>query len=67
MTARLERSATGSAGRYPVSAARAGEALRPRHSSRASLLVTERQTELVTRQRDDYVRISLTVEAAHDF
>ena len=30
-----------------------------------SLLVTERRIEFVTRQRQDYVRISATVEAAH--
>jgi hypothetical protein len=30
-----------------------------------SLLVTERQIELVTRQRRDCVRVSVTVEAAH--
>jgi c-di-GMP-binding flagellar brake protein YcgR len=30
-----------------------------------SLLVTERQIEFLTRQRRDYVRISVTVEAAH--
>jgi uncharacterized protein YdhG (YjbR/CyaY superfamily) len=30
-----------------------------------SLLVTDRQIELVTRQRRDYVRISVTVEAVH--
>jgi hypothetical protein len=33
--------------------------------TQASLLVTERQVELVTRQRRDYVRVSVTVEAAH--
>jgi hypothetical protein len=30
-----------------------------------SLLVTQRQIEFLTRQRRDYVRISVTVEAAH--
>jgi hypothetical protein len=30
-----------------------------------SLLVTERQIEFLTRQRRDFVRISVTVEAAH--
>jgi hypothetical protein len=30
-----------------------------------SLLVTERQVDFLTRQRRDYVRISVTVEAAH--
>lgn len=34
-------------------------------AAQASLLVTERQIELVTRQRRDYVRVSVTVEAAH--
>ena len=34
-------------------------------AAQASLLVTERQTELVTRQRQDFVRVSVTVEAAH--
>lgn len=31
----------------------------------ASLLVTERRIEFVTRERRDYVRVSVTVEAAH--
>jgi hypothetical protein len=30
-----------------------------------SLLVTERQIEFLTRERRDYVRVSVTVEAAH--
>lgn len=34
-------------------------------AAQASLLVTDRQIELVTRQRRDYVRVSVTVEAAH--
>jgi hypothetical protein len=34
-------------------------------AAQASLLVTERQIELVTRQGRDYVRVSATVEAAH--
>jgi len=34
-------------------------------AAQASLLVTERQAELVTRGRRDYVRVSVTVEAAH--
>ena len=34
-------------------------------AAQASLLVTERQIELVTRQRQDFVRVSVTVEAAH--
>lgn len=34
-------------------------------TAQASLLVTERQIELVTRQRRDYVRVTVTVEAAH--
>ena len=34
-------------------------------AAQASLLVTERQIEFVTRQRRDYVRVSVTVEAAH--
>jgi hypothetical protein len=34
-------------------------------AAQASLLVTERRIELVTRQRRDYVRVSVTVEAAH--
>ena len=34
-------------------------------TAHASLLVTERQIELVTRQGRDYVRVSATVEAGH--
>jgi hypothetical protein len=34
-------------------------------AAQASLLVTERQIELVTRQGRDYVRVSATVEAGH--
>ena len=34
-------------------------------AAQPSLLVTERQIEFLTRQRRDYVRISVTVEAAH--
>jgi hypothetical protein len=34
-------------------------------AAQASLLVTERQIEFVTRERRDYVRVSVTVEAAH--
>jgi hypothetical protein len=34
-------------------------------TEQASLLVTDRQIELLTRQRRDYVRVSVTVEAAH--
>jgi hypothetical protein len=34
-------------------------------AAQASLLVTERQIEFVTRQRRDYVRVSVMVEAAH--
>lgn len=34
-------------------------------AAHASLLVTERQIEFVTRERRDYVRVSVTVEAAH--
>jgi hypothetical protein len=30
-----------------------------------SLLVTERRIEFVTRERRDYIRVSVTVEAAH--
>jgi hypothetical protein len=41
------------------------KALQQGLSDHASLLVTERQIEFVTRQRQDYVRISATVEAAH--
>jgi hypothetical protein len=41
------------------------KALQQGLADQASLLVTERQIEFVTRQRQDYVRISATVEAAH--
>lgn len=34
-------------------------------AAQASLLVTERKIEFVTRERRDYVRVSVTVEAAH--
>jgi hypothetical protein len=34
-------------------------------ATHASLLVTERQIELLTRQRRDYVRVSATVEAGN--
>ena len=34
-------------------------------AAQPSLLVTERHVEFLTRQRRDYVRISVTVEAAH--
>jgi hypothetical protein len=34
-------------------------------AAHASLLVTQRQIELVTRQGRDYVRVSATVEAGH--
>ncbi len=34
-------------------------------AAQPSLLVTERQIEFLTRQRRDYVRVSVTVEAAH--
>ena len=34
-------------------------------AAQPSLLVTERQIEFLTRQRRDYARISVTVEAAH--
>jgi hypothetical protein len=34
-------------------------------ATHASLLVTERQIELLTRQRRDYVRVSATVEASN--
>ena len=43
----------------------AATALQQGLAEQASLLVTERQIEFVTRQRRDYVRISATVEAAH--
>jgi hypothetical protein len=33
--------------------------------AQASLLVTERKIEFLTRERRDYVRVSVTVEAAH--
>lgn len=33
--------------------------------AQSSLLVTERQIDFVTRERRDYVRVSVTVEAAH--
>jgi DNA replicative helicase MCM subunit Mcm2 (Cdc46/Mcm family) len=41
------------------------KALQQGLADHSSLLVTERQIEFVTRQRQDYVRISATVEAAH--
>lgn len=34
-------------------------------AAHASLLVTERQVEFLTRERRDYIRVSVTVEAAH--
>jgi hypothetical protein len=34
-------------------------------AAQPSLLVTQRQIEFLTRQRRDYVRVSVTVEAAH--
>jgi hypothetical protein len=34
-------------------------------AAQPSLLVTERRIEFLTRQRRDYIRISVTVEAAH--
>jgi hypothetical protein len=34
-------------------------------AAQASLLVTERKIEFLTRERQDYVRVSVTVEAAH--
>jgi hypothetical protein len=43
----------------------AATAFRERLAAHASLLVTERQIEFVTRERRDYVRVSVTVEAAH--
>lgn len=43
----------------------AAKALQQGLAEQASLLVTERKIEFVTRQRRDYVRISATVEAAH--
>jgi hypothetical protein len=43
----------------------AATALQQGLAEQPSLLVTERQIEFVTRQRQDYVRISATVEAAH--
>ena len=41
------------------------KALQQGLAEHASLLVTERRIEFMTRQRQDYVRISATVEAAH--
>jgi len=41
------------------------KALQQGLADQPSLLVTERRIEFVTRQRQDYVRISATVEAAH--
>lgn len=43
----------------------AATALQRGLAEQASLLVTERRIEFVTRQRRDYVRISAAVEAAH--
>jgi hypothetical protein len=43
----------------------AATALQQGLAEQPSLLVTERRIEFVTRQRQDYVRISATVEAAH--
>jgi hypothetical protein len=43
----------------------AATAFREGLAGQPSLLVTERQIEFLTRQRRDYVRISVTVEAAH--
>jgi predicted TPR repeat methyltransferase len=34
-------------------------------AAQTSLLVTQRQIELVTRQGQDYARVSITVEASH--
>ena len=41
------------------------KALQQGLTEHASLLVTKRQIEFMTRQRQDYVRVSATVEAAH--
>lgn len=44
---------------------RRGHSIRAEPGRASKPPVTERQIELVTRQRRDYVRVSVTVEAAH--